>query len=179
MTQQKPSSSLSPKSGGLQEIARKAASDCAQRLLPIFSMDTKYYRDKNEKDIYSFILRALQSVAQPQAERLAIAIKGLETALDELVWTYRPKGYGEIHCKICDCNVSAGEIHSSGCLIPQIDSAYRKASEGVENVDGAKPSDDDPKKKSDAVAQPLEEKIKILEGNKDHPRPESHRDSDT
>jgi hypothetical protein len=71
MTQQKREDNFSPEKevGSLQEIARKAASDCAQRLLPLFSMDTKYYRDKNEKDIYSFILRALQSVAQPLEEK--------------------------------------------------------------------------------------------------------------
>jgi hypothetical protein len=85
MTQPTSSSSLSPKSGGLQEIARKAALDYYDH----FPMP-KPVPDWCAKALEPFILRAIQSVAQP-----------------------------------------------------------------------------------------LEEKIKILEGNKDHPRPESHRDSDT
>ena len=61
---QKPSSSLSPKSGGLQEIARKAAEEINNYGETDFSNFTEDYR----KGFEAIILRALQSVAQPLEE---------------------------------------------------------------------------------------------------------------
>src|ERR1017187_2048534 len=61
---QKPSSSLSPKSGGLQEIARKAAEEINNYGETDFSNFTEDYR----KGFEAIILRPLQSVAQPLEE---------------------------------------------------------------------------------------------------------------
>jgi hypothetical protein len=84
MTQQKPSSSLSPKSGSLlQEIARKAAEETYEAAGKMLSTSDPGLLNLYHGRFEAIFLRALHSVAQPLEEKLRL-IGNLNHSLKQL-----------------------------------------------------------------------------------------------
>lgn len=68
-------------------------------------------------------LIAMAFIAEKQRlERAESALaESLSMALDELWFTYRPKGYGDLHCCMCKVNLSNAEDHGPGCYFHELE----------------------------------------------------------